>query len=467
MLRCELLQARVQELQEQSDAEDELRQVRDDFARADKMARDAGGRTSGRLHLDISSLARRIRKKETAVSKSSERVKGLAQKRDEATAALVEAEKDHLALCTELDEGRKKYADLVTQQAAEACPREESRTVWDAIAKLTSAGGALPAELTNQVDIIRKSFSRFFPDDTELEQVLLEVGLDPGSDTSLSSSDDSLDAEPEVTEELFRTRRTAKQTRRRLFKQRHESVRQALRQGKLGGDVVRQYADDVRQAEARLKEAIDRLREARARARERRRRAMGSAASSNGAGCQAPAPVQARGPLDEVIPCLPADPTPTEDLRETPAPVAPLSWAHECEVDDDESVPCLPPSKWRRAADRAGSASDATNDETPVPTTAAPGPAAPSSPRSASSTAARRSAGAPQPLSSSASAVQAVVADAAVALARTSVRQRVASAERRRAAGSAARADDRQPSPGTRVGRSKSPRRKTIDRQSN
>ncbi len=230
--------------------------------------------------------------------------------------------------------------------------------------------------------------------------------------------------------------------------------------------MVRQYADDIRQSEARLKEAVDRLRDARARAGERRRRATDTAASSGAAGGQATAPMHRHGHEEDVIPCLAAVHAPAEELRETPAPVAPLSWAQDCEVDDDESVPCLPPSKWRRAADRAGSASDTTIDETPVPTAAAPGPVAPSLPRSASDSTARHSGGAPHLAPSAAASVQAVVADAAVALARTSVRQRVASAERKRAAGATARADGSQPSPGTRVGRSKSPRRKAVDRQS-
>ncbi len=234
----------------------------------------------------------------------------------------------------ELEQGLARHAYLAAQQAAEARPADEVRTVHSALAALRSAVGVLPPELQLQLGVVDQAVSRFYPNGGEAKEALFQAGLAGNSDTEISgqSSDSDTDDEPEVTGELLHEHKEARREQKAVRAERQAELLSSIDGG--GGsvrDIAAKYKQRAEKAAARLRVATEKLEEGRSAARTRRR-AERSAREAQ--------------------------------VREAARGTEAGGRGHR--EDEDEVVPCPPPCKWRRAGGGGGDDSDATIDETPV-----------------------------------------------------------------------------------------------------
>ncbi len=332
--RSELLRARLDECRVQGDDEAALRQLESEVVQADMATKQAGGSSENKLRLETMGQARKNERKKAAIGRAEKAFDEACKRRDEAVLEVESARSKLEFLRDELEQGLARHAYLAAQQAAEARPTDEVRTVHSALAALRSAAGVLPPELQAQLGVVDQAVSRFYPDGGEAKEALFQAGLAGISDTEISgqSSDSDTDDEPEVTGELLHEHKEARREQKAVRAERQAELLSSIDGG--GGsvrDIAAKYKQRAEKAAARLRVATEKLEEGRSAARTRRhaeRSAREVQAREAARGADASRPGH-RG-------------------------------------DDDEVIPCPPPCKWRRAGVACGEDSDATIDETPV-----------------------------------------------------------------------------------------------------
>ncbi len=482
--RCALYRVRIGELEERGAPEQTIREAKLDLAEAERVAKDAGGQTPGRLHLEVLSQGRANKRQEEAVRRSERTLRELQEKCDLAAAALEEGRNRHRTVQSKLDKGRQRYAFLVSQQAAESRPRAEANDVRNALAALKHAVAAMPSGSAEHLDVVGNALARFYPDKDEAKIVIDETGFAANSDTEVSSAGDFVDDEEEVTGDLLLDRKEARTELRAVERQRQEALYAAITEGLRGDEVLSDYAARRKQAAARAHAAEAALHRARelARARLRRGATEGAAPASAAAAAASEPPAwpaetgggrhsrtqettvneqrdvgankrKSWADESEIIPCvsvlgqvpetaaMAAHDTDATAMLEHEIPCPTPEQGRTAEDDDgeqDELIPCPPHPKWRRGEDEC-SEGGATVDETPVigPCSPAAHPPASALPQPDIHTAASGTASRPAGPPSSPLAV--MVADGAVRLAQATLNSRAASAERRRIEDEAAR----------------------------
>ncbi len=482
-------------MQERGVTGEALQAAKDGLAKAERAVRDAGGLSSGRLHLEVLSQGRKNKRKEEAIGRHEKQLQELRKRRDEAAAAVTEAEDKHDALVNDLEDGRKRYADLASQQAAESRPSEEGRDVRRALSAFSEVGASLNPQLAEHLAVLRRAAARFYPAPEDAKAVITEAGLAANSDSEISDGEDYVDDEPEITGELLAGRTNARRVLRELARQGESALMEAADKAGSAKEVLKLYHNESETARAEVEKAEAALHGARNAARARIKReemqataaAMGGAnwgdepeadrsrsSSSSGSGSAlAPnatmaggSPGPTAGGNIELIPCLPPS-SAGEEATRAPEPVAedtpclqrsPTATADGGTGEDNEEVPCPPPPTWRRYENLDECGSEETIDETLVPV----------------------------PSEKCGASMETMVADGAVKLAQATFRERAAAEDRRRGAeGTGARnqmvssgirwkqcgSDSRGrrgecgESEEGRVDRSKSPRRRQADMQ--
>ncbi len=463
-VRCNLLEARVSELQEQGVEEGIVQDVQRRLEQEEKWAKDAGGRTPARLKMEIMPQGRRNYKKRESIQKAELRLEGMRKAVEDATAALRKAEDSIEVMRNQLKSGEQRYAHLTSQQAAESRPADEKRDVHEALNHLLLLGSVVPEEAKAPLEVLRKAIGRFYPAGAEAKLLLSEAGLAHGSDVEPSDADgDYVDDEDGVTEalaELIEAKTSLHELRGRREK---ELVGSIATGSPPVEEIIKQHRGPIKQAEQRHREARSKLEDARKRARDeiadRRKQ-------------QERQHVEAReAERDGAATWSRMRPGSVQRERARPAPTG-----------DEELIPCLPPAKWRRGGGdeaEADGESDCTIDETPVlelAGAAIAGGVAVQALAAATSADDARSVRAPsdgqppqhqqQALSelhlhaAAPTPMDVVVADAAVGLARETARSATRENERRRAQRRSASCQQAERDDG----RSKSPRRPSAAR---
>ncbi len=429
--RSEFLRARLDECRMHGDDEAALRQLENEVVQADMVTKQAGGTSENKLRLETMGQARKNARKKAAIGRAEKAFDEACKRRDEAVLEVESARSKLEYLRDELEQGLARHAYLAAQQAAEARPTDEVRTVHSALAALRSAAGVLPPELQLQLGVVDQAVSRFYPNGGEAKEALFQAGLAGNSDTEISgqSSDSDTDDEPEVTGELLHEHKEARREQKAVRAERQAELLSSIDGG--GGsvrDIAARYKQRAERAAARLRIATEKLEEGRSAARTRRH------AERN-----------------------------AREVRARDAARGVDAGRHGHREDDDEVVPCPPPHKWRRAGDEGGGDSDATIDETPVLGQPLATPAAAATSLSATATAMRTCSPAGQAINDGhqhrahraqrrgrqegdgdagavSSSLHTLVADCSTMAVQAVSRARVASAERSRRKGSSAQA---------------------------
>ncbi len=462
-VRCELLGARVSELQEQGLDGDVVQTVQRSLEQEERWAKVAGGLTPARLKMEIMSQGRRNHRKREAIQKSERQLEGMRKAVEDAAAALQKAESSIEDMRQQLRSGEQRYAHLTSQQAAESRPADEQRDVREALDKLHLLNNVVPEEAKAPLEVLRRAVGRFYPAGAEASLLLSEAGLAPHSDVEISDADEEyVDDEDGVTEALAALLESKTLLRDRRASREKELVESISTGSPPVADILKRHQGLVKEAEQQHTRARSGLEEARERARrdlaERRARQEQQRSEAREAELRdaaAAARIQMR-----------SGSTQRERTR-------------AADGGDDEVVPCPPPAKWRRAEDDGagdGDESDCTIDETPVLELAGAAIAAGAAMRTLAATPVDRHDAAAQPptpvlppqrcqqrseqrqelaAATSTPELDIAMADAAVGLVRSAARSATRESERRRSQrrSSSCHQADRDD------GRSKSPRR--------
>ncbi len=247
--------ARAEDMQEKGITGEELRAVQDDVEKAERAVREAGGWSTGRLHLEVLKQGRYNKRKEDAIDRHNKKLEELRAKRDEAIAAVADAESKHVALRSEWEDGKRRYAYLASQQAAESRPVGENLDVRRALAVVNGMGISLPPQLAGHLAVLERAVSRFYPGPEDIEAIISVVGLGADSDSEISAAEDYVDDEPEVTAEILHGRRDARQLFKGVVRERKAAIVEKVGEGGSAKAVYKLYANRIERAEAEVRNA--------------------------------------------------------------------------------------------------------------------------------------------------------------------------------------------------------------------